>query len=271
MFRTILSSILLIVFSIGVGCAEKEPESYVQAFEAEGAPPETTTLIVKRLSDNKIWISNSERANIRFIPASTSKIPHTLIALETKTALPDTLFKWDGKKRAFKSWDQDQTLTTAYRRSAAWVYQDMTRDLGPNIMRSWLTEFDYGNHDIGNNRVDLYWLVGPLKISAMEQVEFLTKLVKRDWPLSSETYDRAWKIFKNETKGMHVLYAKTGWVHDKDIMDIGWFVGWVEVDSSETYVFAMNMDMAETRESKNRKPIVMKALKTIGAWPVSED
>jgi len=51
-------------------------------------------------------------------------------------------------------------------------------------------------------------------------------------------------------------------------MDIGWFVGWVETaQPSEIYVFALNMDMPQQGDQKKRKPIVMSALKSIGAWP----
>lgn len=250
------------------GCEKQSSDVFVSVFETEGANPETTTLVVKRLEDNKVWISNLKRSETRFIPASTSKIPHTLIALETKTASPDTLFEWDGQERTFESWNQDQTLTKAYQRSAIWVYQEIAQSLGPDIMTSWLTQFDYGNHDIGTDNITEYWLVGPLEISAIEQVEFLRKFLRRELPLSSETYEKSQTVFKNETEGLHTLYAKTGWMFSEEAMDIGWFVGWVETNNpSETYIFALNMDMPEQGDQRKRKPIVMIALKTIGAWP----
>ena len=265
--------LLLLMFCLALlttlsGCERHQPDIFIKAIEANEAAPETTTIVVKRLSDNKVWISNSKRATDRFIPASTSKIPHTLIALETEIASPETLFKWDGQERTFESWNQDQTFIKAYRRSAVWVYQDIAQELGPNVMSSWLKKFDYGNFDIGTDNVTQYWLVGPLEISALEQVDFLTRLVKRGLPLSSETYDKSRIIFKNETKGSHALYAKTGWMYDENAMDIGWFVGWVEAEApSETYVFALNMEMPNRGDQRKRKPIVMEALKTINAWP----
>jgi len=250
-------------------CQKPETNNFEHIIEVQGASPNTTTLVIKRLSDDKTWMSNPARANIRFIPASISKIPHTLIALETELATPDTLFKWDGRKRAFNAWNQDQTLTTAYRRSAVWVYQEMTQKLGPEVMRAWLKRFDYGNYDIGmDDNVTQYWLRGPLKTSAVEQVNFLTKLATEKLPLSSKTYAQARSIFKNESQGTHTLYAKTGWMFDEDAMDIGWFVGWIETEApSETYVFALNIDMPEEGDRKKRKPIIMDALKSIGAWP----
>ena len=269
MQRQFIFIVLASLLAVTGACQKPELNIFTPIFEVHGSSPETSTLVIKRLSDNKLWISNSERVETRFIPASTSKIPHTLIALETKQAFPETLFKWDGLKRTFKSWNQDQTLTQAYRRSAVWVYQEITQSLGREIMASWLTDFNYGNHDIGPaDNVTRYWLDGPLKISALEQVSFLTKLSKRELPLSPETYEKSWGIFKNETKGSHILYAKTGWMHDEKAMDIGWFVGWVETHNpSDTYVFALNMDMPKEGDQRKRKPIVMNALQTIGAWP----
>lgn len=266
--RLLILMFWLISLTTLFGCERHQPDIFVSAIEAKGAVPETTTLVVKRLSDNKVWISNSNRATDRFIPASTSKIPHTLIALETEIASPETLFKWDSQERTFDSWNQDQTFIMAYRRSAAWVYQNIAQELGPKVMSSWLKKFDYGNYDIGTDNVTEYWLAGPLEISALEQVDFLTRLAKRELPLSAETYDQSRTIFKNETKGSHTLYAKTGWMYDENAMDIGWFVGWVESeDLSESYVFALNMDMPNQGDQRKRKPIVMEALKTINAWP----
>jgi beta-lactamase class D len=269
MNRQFIFIVLLSLLAVTGACQKPELDIFAPIFEAHDSSPETSTLVIKRLSDNKVWISNLERVETRFIPASTSKIPHTLIALETKQVLPETLFKWDGQKRTFTSWNQDQTLTQAYRHSVVWVYQEITQSLGRDIMASWLKGFNYGNHDIGTcGNVTRYWLDGPLKISALEQVNFLTKLSKREFPLSPETYEKSWAIFKNETNGSHILYAKTGWMYDENAMDIGWFVGWVETHNpSETYVFALNMDMPKQDDRKKRKPIVMNALQTIGAWP----
>ena len=263
-FLVILISFLVVLTS----CQNPDSDIFSPIFKKNDASPDTTTLVIKQLSDDKIWTSNSKRAELRYIPASTSKIPHTLIALETELAAPETFFKWDGRPRTFKSWNQDQTLITAYRRSAVWVYQEIAQTLGSSVMREWLERFDYGNADIGaDDNVTQYWLTGPLAISAHEQVDFLTKLATHKLLLSPKTYAQARSVFQNENQKGHTLYAKTGWMFDEDAMDIGWFVGWVEIDDpKEIYVFALNMDMPQSGDQKKRKPIVMDALKSIGAW-----
>lgn len=269
MFKNFVPILFAIILVSLLACQSVSDDTLKPVIETNGAEPETTTLVIKRLSDNKVWISNVQRASNRYIPASTSKIPHTLIALETKQAEPETLFKWDGRERWVTSWNQNQTLTQAYKRSAAWVYQVITRRLGPDMMTLWLSRFEYGNYDIGStNNVTKYWLEGPLEISALEQVDFLTKLSLQELPLSLSTYQKSRTIFKEQSNGYHTLYAKTGWVHDGKTTDIGWFVGWVETqDISETYVFALNMDMPNKGDQNKRRPIVMDGLKSIGAWP----
>ena len=260
--------ILGLTFVCLTACQKPTTDNFESIIEAYGVSPDAATLVIKRLSDDKVWMLNSKRAELRYIPASTSKIPHTLIALETELAAPETLFKWDGRPRTFKSWNQDQTLITAYRRSAVWVYQEIARTLGPSVMREWLERLDYGNADIGaDDNVTQYWLTGPLAISAQEQVDFLTKLATHKLPLSPKTYVQARSIFQHDSQKGHTLYAKTGWMFDEDAMDIGWFVGWVEIDDpKEIYVFALNMDMPQSGDQKKRKPIVMDTLKSIGAW-----
>lgn len=237
--------------------------------EFENIDPKTTSLLVIRLSDKKKWVSNSERLNQRFSPASTSKIPHTLIALETEEAKANTVYKWDGRPRTFKGWNQDQTLMSAYKRSAVWVYQEITASLGTDVMSKWLRLFDYGNQDIGGvETLTTYWLSEPLKISASEQVDFLTKLSQENLPLSEKTFKAAKNIFKAEQSDTSTLYAKTGWMYDENKTDIGWYVGWVDDSSTQdTYVFAFNMDMEDGSLRHKRKDVVMNALIFIGAWP----
>jgi len=202
-------------------------------------------------------------------PQASTLIIKPLIALETGFATSETPFKWDGRERTFAGWNQDQTLRSAYQRSAVWVYQEIAQSLGPDVMSDWLTRFDYGNHTIGGaNDITRYWLTGPLEISAVEQVAFLEKLAEKTLPLSRPTYAQAWPIFVNEMQGKHRLYAKTGWVFNEDSMDIGWFVGWVEAgNTQDIYVFAVNMDMPDIEDRHKRKQIAMDGLRAVGAWP----
>ena len=227
---------------------------------------ETTTILVKRLSDGRVWVSNPERARQRFSPASTSKIPHTLIALENGIADASTVFGWDGVLRPSRAWNQDQTLASAFRDSTVWVYQEIAGAAGQQVMSEGLLNLGYGNMNIGDKaQLTSYWLDDTLRISAREQTEFLSKLALETLPLSPSTYATAKDIMISDRMANWVIRSKTGWRHSKDSMDIGWFVGWVDC-ASEIYVFALNMDMPDTRSLAKRKSITYAILQDIGAF-----
>ena len=62
-----------------------------------GVDPARAALLIERLEDGARWSAGGARIETRFSPASSSKIPHTLIALESGLAKgPDELFPWDG-------------------------------------------------------------------------------------------------------------------------------------------------------------------------------
>jgi len=123
-------------------------------------------------------------AGTRLSPASTFKIANTLIALETGVA-PDERFRlpWDGVKRRLDSWNRDHDLRSALDASVVWYYQELARRIGAKRMREWLGRLGYGNEEMGD-KVDEFWLAGPLAISALEQVDFTVQRVR--WELAAE-------------------------------------------------------------------------------------
>lgn len=230
---------------------------------------ERSALVVSRLNDKKSWVSNPARVQQRFSPASTSKIPHMLIALEHELAKPGTMFVWDGKPKGLDGWNRDHSLSSAFSNSVVWVYQSIAQRAGRQTMADGLTSFGYGNADVGSEeQLTSYWLDDTLLISAHEQIVFLSKLASEQLPLSTETYKDARNIMTSDTGAGWRMYSKSGWRHGSDIMDIGWFVGWVEC-SSETYVFALNMDMPNPSYVAKRKQVTMAVLREIGALDCS--
>lgn len=257
------------------GCAgfPQSPASYSPAVSlaAEGVRPEDAGLIVYRLEDGRMWISGEERIDERFVPASTSKIAHTLLAIETGAVSgPDEVFRWDGEVRSIESWNQDQVLAEAFSRSAVWVYQQIVPRIGQARLREGLSAFGYGNADIGEeDDLGRYWLDGPLAISAREQVGFLARLARRTLPLSARTYAAALPIMIVARGDGWILYGKTGMASRPDEPALGWFVGWLEQTGGPapgTYVFALNMDMpGGMRDAARRRAGVERVLQDIGA------
>lgn len=242
---------------------------FLKYFADEG----TTGTFVALKPDEKLSIlSDSVRARQPFLPASTFKIPNSVIALETGVVKdPDKdVFKWDGVTRDIPDWNKDQTLRSAIAVSAVPVYQQIARRVGPTRMQSYVDAFDYGNHNIGGG-IDRFWLSGSLRISAVQQIAFLDKLRRRKLPVSKRAQDLTVDILPVTKVGDSIIRAKTGLtgVTDKSMTDgkgvaVGWLVGWAEKGSAQT-VFALNLDVREPKHSAARMKIAQLCLADIGA------
>ncbi|MEL6689295.1 MAG: penicillin-binding transpeptidase domain-containing protein [Pseudomonadota bacterium] len=259
--------VLVAVVVLGLGSRTSADTIDVGPFVATaGADVARSTIMVERLSDGQIWVSNPARATQRFSPASTSKIPHTLIALEQGLATPETVFAWDGAPKGLRAWNQDHSLETAFKKSVVWVYQEIARTAGHDTMSRALADFGYGNMNVGpKDQLTTYWLNDTLQISAAEQVAFLSKLAREQLSVSASTYAAAMRIMISDARGTWVMRSKTGWRYSEGDMDIGWFVGWLEC-ADETYVFAVNIDMPDTRSLPKRKDIAYSVLEGIQAF-----
>jgi beta-lactamase class D len=94
------------------------------------------------------WRSDVDGCATRLSPASTFKIPHALVALETGVLQPDTVEKWDGSRHpAQPLWDRDHTVLTAMKPSVLWFFQRIAPRIGAERMRQWLERMHYGNAD----------------------------------------------------------------------------------------------------------------------------
>ncbi len=205
------------------------------------------TALVYDLNAKRYDAYDTDRANRRFTPASTFKIPHSLIALETGVVQDERhpVFRWDGTKRDIPDWNRDHTLRTAIKYSVVWVYQEIARQVGPEREARFVRSFDYGNADT-SGPVDKFWLGEPLRISAFEQISFLKKLVGGQLPVSERSVRIVRDILINDAGPTYVLRAKTGADFDAQI---GWWVGWVEKDD-DTYLFAVNIDFPEMSDKR---------------------
>lgn len=183
---------------------------------------------------------NAERCAKRLPPCSTFKIFNALAGLETgAVAGADTLFRWDGSKQHFKSWERDHTLASAMQNSVVWYFQKVARAIGRERMQEFLDRTDYGTRQIGKE-VDMFWLNGDLTISADEQIEFLRKLYADELPFKPEHQATVRKLIELRRGAGWVFSGKTGSNADKRGYTLGWFVGHVQNGSRE-YIFAGNI------------------------------
>jgi len=223
------------------------------------------TMVLVKDGEGKAQTYDPARAVKPFLPASTFKILNASIALETGVVSgPDELFKWDGVKRPVASWNKDMTLKEAFAQSCVPVFQQIARRIGQERMQSWVRKVGYGNGDISGG-IDIFWLEGGLRISAMEQVAFLDKYRKGKLPFSARTTDIVKEMMVSAKGNGWVVRAKTGWA-TRTQPGVGWWVGWVE-RGGDVWYFALNIDMDKMEQAKARQSVVMAVLKAEGILP----
>ena len=184
------------------------------------------TFVGYKIDDYLIIASDTERSGQGFLPASTFKIPNSLIALETGVVTdPDKdLFKWDGVSRDFPGWNQDHTLRSAIAVSALPVYQEIARRIGPKRMQKYLDLFDYGNRNIGGG-IDQFWLTGDLRIDPIQQIDFVDRLRRGALPISARSQELVRDILPVTKVGDAVIRAKTGLLGAETGKPTSWLAG----------------------------------------------
>lgn len=202
------------------------------------------------------------RATARFFPASTFKIPNTLIGLAVGAVKSvDEVLPYGGQPQPVAEWERDMSLREAIRISNIPIYQELARRVGIDMMRTQVEKLAYGNRQIGDV-VDVFWLKGPLKISAIEQTRFLARLARGELPFPSTTQAATREIVKQETGDGWALYAKTGTAASES-PPVGWWVGWVE-KAGKIYSFALNIDLLSPDDAAKRASVGRECLKTLG-------
>jgi len=206
------------------------------AREASTFPPGNSGEFVSLdLRTGKRFRVNPEGCATRFAPFSTFEIPASLIGLETGVVNdPD------------RAWQQDQSLRSALARSLVWYFGELATRVGEPRMKQWLATFDYGNQDVSAGPAR-FWMGGSLRISPDEQVEFLARLRREEFPVARRNLNLIGEALKQESPAGYRLIAKTGSSDGE-----GWLVGWVE-STGGGCVFALHLispsfeDMARVR------------------------
>jgi len=231
---------------------------YFKKYNATG----TIVVLDKRNVEEKTWVYDQKRAQRRYSPASTFKIPHTLFALDAGLVKDEfQLFPWDGVKRGYSPHNQDQNLRSAMRNSAVWVFDTFAEQLGEKKSATYVKSIAYGNADVSTVQGS-YWIHGKLAISAHEQIDFLERLYKNALPFKVEHQLLVKDIMVVEAQKKWILRAKTGWQGKH-----GWWVGWVEWPTGPVF-FALNIDTPERwKDLYKREAIVRDILMSLEALP----
>jgi beta-lactamase class D len=238
---------LILFINLNANCQTKKPKeieksefgSILDSLKVKGA------ILIYDVK-NKIYYSNDfSWAKTGIIPASTFKIPNSIIALETGIVESDsTMFMWNGEKRRFKKWEENLTFKKAFQVSCVPCYQEIARKVGVKRMKSYLKKLNYNGMVFDTLTIDNFWLQGKSKFSQMQQIDFLERLYFSKLPISKRTEDVMKDIMQIEETENYVLSGKSGWGMRNEINN-GWLVGYLETNNS-VYFFATNVEKQET-------------------------
>ena len=216
---------------------------------------------------NKIWIYSSEEdSSIRKLPASTFKIPNSLIFLEEGVLRDENeTLEWDRVERYNEKWNADLNLREAFKYSALWFYIKGSERVEKEKYREYLHEFAYGNQEIsGQNKA--FWIDGSLTISPKEQINFLVNLYEEKFPVSKKTYETVKDIMINEKNKDYVLRGKTGWGRDGS-QNVIWYVGYLETGENVYFYATRIINKSESETAyllELRKEITFDAFRRLG-------
>lgn len=151
------------------------------------------SIMIYDLNQDLFYQHNRDRNDTPFLPASTYKIPNSLISLETGVIQNDVdVLTWDGIERGLADapideWNQDLNMRLAFKYSAVWFYQVLARKIGHQKMQDFVTKIQYGNQNIGDKEdIDKFWLEGELRITPRQQIDFLRRLQQNDLPFAQK-------------------------------------------------------------------------------------
>jgi beta-lactamase class D len=221
------------------------------------------TFVLYDVTANRFIGRDKARAERRYVPASTFKIPNTLIGLSVGAVKSvDEVLPYQGPPQPFiKAWAKDMGLREAITLSNVPIYQELARRIRLERMRENLSRMGYGNQETGIT-VDNFWLNGPLEISALEQTQFLARLAQQDLPFPPAFQKSVREIVLLDQEGNWRLYGKTGWQNAPG-PGVGWWVGWVEKDG-HVYAFTLNLDIQKASDASKRVELGKACLKALG-------
>lgn len=230
------------------------------------------TMVIRDIESNNTITVNVNRASNAYIPTSTFKIAHSLIALEEKAVKDvDTILPGPHAPRIIEGesvlsplCEKDISLRDAFRLSCVTVYQEIARQIPKPKYEQYLRQLNYGNADISKAEVDQFWLEGSLAITPNEYVDFLEAFYKDKLPFTQQTMTAVKDIMMSEQTSKYTLRSKTGRAPVERGPNIGWWVGWIESSDGKTTLFALNMDIRNSSQMQEREKIGKEILRRLG-------
>lgn len=205
---------------------------------------------------NQYKLYNEDMAVKRVSPNSTYKIAIALNGLEEGviTSLDNEIL-WNGEKNPFEEWNCNHNLNSAMKNSVNWYFKNIDSNFSSNEISKFLKRINYGNQNIGYDKEN-YWLENSLKISAVEQVEFLKGVYNNEFDFKGENVNAV----INSIKLSNGYYGKTGTgMVDGKIIN-GWFTGIINKNDN-SYIFAVRIEGEDNATGTRARNIAERILK----------
>ncbi|MGA2654822.1 MAG: class D beta-lactamase [Gammaproteobacteria bacterium] len=237
---------------------------------SQAAFSNTQCFMVKNLNDNKI-ITAEGNCEERFTPASTFKIPLSLMGFDSAIFTSETKPTWAyEEKYAESAWGEPckvpQNPASWIKNSCVWYSQILTQKLGKEKFQHYVNAFNYGNKDVSgdigkDDGLSRAWLGSSLKISPKEQVEFISNLLRNQLPVSNQSQTLTQHIlYAEDLSNGWKMYGKTGMVYERDNegipnseRHIGWYVGWISKGDEQLVFAALIVDNQNQTESASMR------------------
>ncbi len=137
----------------------------------------------------------------RVTPASTFKIPLAVMGFDAgilqDAHAPTLPFRAGYADWGGDNWKQPTDPARWMQYSVVWYSRVITHQLGTQRLENYAKDFGFGNADFSgdpgqNNGLDRAWIISSLKISPLEQIAFLTRLVNRQLPEEKQVGEFEW-------------------------------------------------------------------------------
>ncbi|MGK5021384.1 class D beta-lactamase [Janthinobacterium lividum] len=189
----------------------------------------------------------------RVTPASTFKIALSLMGYDAgvlkdqhQPTLPyrQGYVDWGGE-----AWRQETDPSRWMQYGVLWYSQQITQALGAERFQKYTRALGYGNADVSGdkgkeNSLERSWISSSLKISPLEQLGFLRKLVNYQLPVSRQAMQETQRLTRLADVGGWQVHGKTGTAFPRqadgsfdEAHGYGWFVGWAS-KGERSIVFA---------------------------------
>jgi beta-lactamase class D len=235
-----MGNIFLILFlSALLGCTTSAPKEIVVAPVVDTYKCKAVCFLLVDVETGQIQKSvNEENCKEQLAACSTFKVPLAIMGFDSGVLKDEnTLFRWNGVKHSIEAWNQDQTAADWMKNSTVWYSQALTPKIGYVKIQNYLRKFDYGNQDFTGG-LRTAWLTPAgfikdqkgftLKISGIEQIDFLKKLVRNKLPVKLKAQEMTKQlIFLETTPKGYAFSGKTGSGYTVGTLTrrFGWFVG----------------------------------------------